>query len=82
MPGDRRDSKEMNRLLVRVSAEVNQGGRKEMEDFTSIVFEHNPEQSFFAVVTAGGMQRSLQRTGYGQLSKNRKGFTQMMICKL
>ena len=54
MPGDRRDSKEMNRLLVRVLAEVNQGGRKEMEDFTSIVFEHNPEQSFFAVFDGHG----------------------------
>lgn len=54
MPEKSKNHKKVKRLLVRVSGEANQGGRKDMEDFTSIVFEHDPEQSFFAVFDGHG----------------------------
>ena len=54
MPPTSKDSKKRKRLLVRVSGEANQGGRKDMEDFTSVVFEQDPEQSFFAVFDGHG----------------------------
>ena len=49
-----KNHKKVKRSLVRVSGEANQGGRKTMEDFMSIVFERNPEQRFFAVFDGHG----------------------------
>ena len=43
-----------NKIIVRVTGQANQGGRKEMEDFTRVIFERDPQQALFAVFDGHG----------------------------
>ena len=65
------------RILVRVSGEANQGGRKDMEDFTSVVFDREHDgQAFFGVFDGhGGKQAAVfARDKLWETIKKQRGF--------